>query len=300
MGPILRRVTRRGVSDAHEAAHKHPPRRVLSCDRYDAVREAEDHCLRMSRLLQMSEAELRCLLAGDATSVAPWIETAARSGFVEAQLRLGQMLLDGHGVRQDEVAALAWFMRAAGKGAAEAMNMVGRCHENGWGARVDLTVASHWYRLSARAGHDWGQYNYANMLFDGRGVVCDRIEAILWYRRAAEQGHARAMNLLARCYEEGWGTPRDRHQACEWYRRSAEGGYFRAQYNFATLLAIQGEIEAALVWFDRALRGATPDSLATMTETLARQDNPRLASFGRRMADELAATSDVDRELSAQ
>jgi hypothetical protein len=243
----------------------------------DRHRALETDYLRMCRLRRMSYGELRALLAGDPSKAAPWIETAARHGLVEAQLRLGQMRLDGLGAPSDGAVALGWFMRAARKGSPEAVNMVGRCHENGWGTAVDLTAAARWYRLSAEAGHDWGEYNYANMLFDGRGVARDRVEAVRWYRRAATRGHARAMNLLARCCEEGWGTPRDVAAAWRWYRRSAEAGYFRAQFNHGTVLAAQGRTEEALVWFGRARPNAPPGSLREMIEAMLRRGDPSLA-----------------------
>lgn len=265
-------------------------------DRTDARPQVETHYLRMSRLRQMSYDELRSLLAGDPAKAAPWIASAARYGLAEAQVRLGQMFLDGAGVSRDEAAALNWFLSAARKGSCEAMNMAGRCHENGWGVEEDLEAAVHWYRSSAAAGHDWGEYNYANMLFDGRGVALDRELALTWYRRAANQGHTRAMNLLARCHEEGWGTPRNRALACEWYRRSAEGGYFRAQFNYATVLATAGRIAEAVGWFERACAAATPESLFAMIKILIRHDDPRLSNIGHRFSQALSASFDTDFE----
>jgi hypothetical protein len=259
--------------------------------RFQAAEEAEQHYRRMRRLLQMDGADLKALLSGHARDVAPWIESAARYGVVEAQLCLGQMRLDGLGARRDPASALGWFLRAARKGSPEAMNMAGRCHENGWGAPVDLEQAAHWYRRSAEAGHDWGEYNYANLLFDGRGVGCDQAEAVAWYRRAAGQGHARAMNLLARCLEEGWGAAKDPAEARAWYRRSAEGGYFRAQYNHASLLAAEGLIPDALAWFERSCRDASEDSRPAMVRGLAAHPNPPVAELGRRLATEFGVGS---------
>ena len=251
-------------------------------NRSDTRAQVETHYLRISRLRRMSYDELRALLAGDPSKAAPWIASAARYGLPEAQVRLGQMLLDGAGVPRDETAALNWFLCAARKGSREAMNMAGRCHENGWGVAEDLEAAACWYRSSADAGHDWGAYNYANMLFDGRGVALDLEQAITWYRRAADQGHTRAMNLLARCYEEGWGAPRDAAAAFEWYQRSAAGGYFRAQFNYASVLATTGRIAEAVGWFERACAAATPESLLSMTDALIRHGDSRLSSIGHR------------------
>jgi len=92
------------------------------------------------------------------------------------------------------------------------------------------------------------------------------------------------MNLLARCCEEGWGVARDPAQARGWYRRSAEAGYFRAQYNFAALLAAEGDADAAARWFEAALNGAPPDSRGAMAAALAGHPEPSLAALGRRLA----------------
>ncbi|MGC1302549.1 MAG: tetratricopeptide repeat protein [Caulobacteraceae bacterium] len=245
-----------------------------------AAAAAEADYRRMVRLQDMSGPELRNALAGDRGEAFLWMQSAAKCGAPTAQLRLGQMLLDGEGTPGDEARALSWFLKAAGQGLPEAMNMAGRCYENGWGTAVDLARAAQWYGASADAGHDWGQYNFAHMLFDGRGVAQDQPQALVWYLRAAAQGHARAMNLAARCFEEGWGTPRDPARAAELYRSSAKAGYFRAQFNFATVLTAQGRVEDALPWFEAACRSATPDSLQVMVEALARHPEARLRALG--------------------
>jgi len=244
--------------------------------RSTAAAEAEAHYRRMCQLGEMREGELAQALSAEP---AAWIESAARYGLAEAQLRLGQLRLDG--AQPDPAAARGWFERAAAQGLPEAMNMVGRCLENGWGGPVDLPAAGAWYRRAADAGLDWGQYNYANLLFDGRGLPQDQAEACAWYARAAAQGHARAMNLLARACEEGWGVARDPAAARIWYRRSAEAGYFRAQYNHATLLAAGGDVAGAVGWFEQALAGAPADARASMAEALSRHPEPRIAALAR-------------------
>ncbi|MGH8149210.1 MAG: tetratricopeptide repeat protein [Steroidobacteraceae bacterium] len=208
--------------------------------------------LRLTRLLRMSGRELKDALGGDPADAAEWVLSAAEHGIPAAQLRLGRLLLEGHGLPRDERAALAWFAHAAHRGSAEAMNMVGRCYENGWGVPADLAAAASHYRSSALGGHDWGEYNFGNLLFDGRGIARDVPQALHWYLRAARQGHGRAMNLLGRCLDEGWGVPRNRDDAAYWYRRSAETGYFRGELNYALLLAEQGRGALAAGWFWKA------------------------------------------------
>jgi len=244
-----------------------------------AAAEAEAHYRRMCRLARMRPAELAQALAAEPRV---WLESAARYGLAEAQLRLGQLLLDGDGdAAADPSAARGWFSCAAAQGSPEAMNMLGRCLEHGWGGEADLAGAAGWYRRAADAGLDWGEYNYANLLFDGRGVRRDQAAACAWYAKAAAKGHARAMNLLARCCEEGWGVACDPAAARGWYLRSAEAGYFRAQYNHATLLAADGRLAEAVGWFEQALVGGPAEARASMAAALARHPEPRIAALAR-------------------
>ncbi len=224
-------------------------------------------------LRKMRKDELETLLSGDPVEAARWVETAAGHGLTAAQLRLGRMLLDGVGVGKDQTAALQWFRTAARSGDGDAMNMVGRCYENGWGTARDTVAAAEWYRRSAEAGHDWGEYNYANMLFDGIGVAANLPLAVSWYLKAAHQGHGRAMNQLGRCYEEGWGTAKDLAAAARWYRKSAETGYFRGEYNYATILRADGDIDEAARWFREAVEGGTLEIRRRIGQDLLSRDH---------------------------
>ncbi|HVW69182.1 MAG TPA: tetratricopeptide repeat protein, partial [Steroidobacteraceae bacterium] len=104
----------------------------LTPEQFERAAAMEAHQDRLAQLQRMSYRELRVLLTGDPVEAASWIRSAAEYGVPAAQLRLGRMLLEGHGVDRDEAAALRWFLRAADRKDAEAMNMVGRCYENGW------------------------------------------------------------------------------------------------------------------------------------------------------------------------
>jgi uncharacterized protein len=229
-------------------------------------------------------AKLRARLAGSPAEAARWIEAAARHGFPEAQLMLGQILLDGHGLDRDRAAALRWFRRAAAAGSAEAMNMVGRCHELGWGVTRDPATAASWYRRAAERGLDWGQYNLANRLLRGDGVPRDRRAAFELYRRAAAQGHAKSMNLVGRFLEEGWEMPANPAQALVWYRRSAEAGDFRGQYNLAAALVSVGRHDEARKWFRLAIDSGSPDFLLAASQHLAHREEPYLRDLARQAA----------------
>jgi hypothetical protein len=238
----------------------------------------------------MSRAELGALLAGDSEKAAPWVRAAAAMGLVEAQLRLGRMLLQGEGVPRDRAAAFRLFAVAARDGDPDAHNMLGRCHEHGWGTVADPARAAHHYRLAAKMGLAWAQYNLGHLLLDGNGVARDPGEAFYWYRRAADAGHVRAMNLVARCYEKGWGVAADALAARDCYRTSAEGGYFRGAYNYAAVLAGEGCMIGALFWFRCALDGATEPTRTNMLQALSHHKDARLRALASTLPPSAGAT----------
>jgi uncharacterized protein len=243
-------------------------------------RSQQTPAIDLAALCNLSAEELAARLAGPPKDVAQWLHAAAKYGLVEAQTALAQVLLDGRGVARDSVAAAGWFAIAAAAGHVPAINMLGRCCELGWGVDTDLPRAADCYRRAAAAGLDWGQYNYANLLLRGRGVTRNRAQALLLYRRAAAQGHAKSMNMLGRFLEEGWELPADPVAALAWYQRAAEGGDFRAQYNLASVLALNGRIADAEAWLHQAMEGATSGFLALMGRRLAGSAEPRLRHLG--------------------
>jgi TPR repeat protein len=82
------------------------------------------------RLCDRKQTYLQKILFAPPEDSAEWIESAARDGLAEAQLLLGQMLLDGIGMRRDQQAAFAWFSVAARAGHEPAITMVSQCIQN--------------------------------------------------------------------------------------------------------------------------------------------------------------------------
>jgi hypothetical protein len=232
---------------------------------------------------------LKAMLEESPARAAQAILLAAREGVLDAQALLGQILLDGQGIEQDQPLAVRWFGIAAQGGHLMARNMLGRCHEHGWGCTADATLAANYYRDAAEAGLDWAMYNYANLLATGRGVAEDQVLALILYRRAAELGHAKSMNLLGRYLEHGRVCPADPLAARHWYRRSALAGDFRGQFSYATLLADQGHIEDALDWLRKALAGGNLNFLKVASQTLLNAEHPDIrelaADYAKRCAE---------------
>lgn len=198
----------------------------------------------------------------------PLLHAWAGEGAIEAQLVLGQMLLDGRGGASDPLAGFGWFLKAARSGHPMAMNMVGRCYENGWGVAVDQPTATTWFRSAAGKGLDWGMYNYATSLALGRGVEEDRKAAFEWLNRAVALGHVKSMNVLGGFYEDGWVVQADRKRARDLYLKAAEGGDFRGWFNLARFQMADGDIEKARVSLAAAQKDATPAFRIAMADYL--------------------------------
>jgi TPR repeat protein len=248
----------------------------------------------MGALRRTGSEAVTARLAADPAGGIDVIRTAARRGYLDAQVALGQCHLVGWGVPRDPAAAFRWFSLAAHAGSAEAANLVGRCREFGWGTAVDLAQAAACYRHAARAGFAWAQFNYAEMVLAGRSVPADRAEALVWYRRAAASGHAKAMNMLGRYYEEGWEMPADASAAVRWYRASAVAGDCRGQVNLASRLLGEGRIGEAAHWLGKAVEGAHRDLLADLAANLAESPHAplrELAVRARRRLDGLRQES---------
>ncbi|UVM05856.1 tetratricopeptide repeat protein [Pseudomonas laurylsulfatiphila] len=237
---------------------------------------------RLRREEMLDGERLRSMLDESPARAAQAILIAAREGEVEAQALLGQILLDGQGIAQDQPLALRWFGIAARQGHLMSRNMLGRCHEHGWGCVADASIAARHYRIAAQGGLDWAMYNLANLLATGRGVAEDQTLALGWYRRATDLGHAKSMNLLGRYLEEGRFCRADPDAAFEWYRRSAEGGDFRGQFSYAAVLAQDGKVEEALVWLHRALEAGSLNFLRVSSQALLQAPHPDLRALASR------------------
>ncbi|WP_419712073.1 tetratricopeptide repeat protein [Pseudomonas sp. NFX224] len=233
---------------------------------------------------------LKSMLDESPARAAQAILMAAREDILNAQALLGQILLDGQGIAQDQPLAVRWFGIAARRGHLMARNMLGRCHEHGWGCEADPSLAARHYQVAAEAGLDWAMYNFANLLATGRGVRQDQALALSFYHRAAQLGHAKSMNLLGRYLEEGQHCPADPGEAFVWFRRSAEAGDFRGQFSYAAVLAADGRIEEALGWLHQALAAGNLNFLRVSSQALLQAPHPEfqaLAQLYQRRATQL-------------
>ena len=231
-------------------------------------------------VLALSPDEIAARLAGSPEARAAFMRVAAEAGIAEAQAVYGQMLLDGHGVARDAVAALGWFTRAAAQHHVMALNMVGRCYDLGWGTPVRKDRAAQCFRLAAEQGLDWAMYNYATLLALGEGVAENKTAALVWLEKAAALGNAKAINFIGSFHEDGWVVKRDMAKAARLYASAAHGGDFRGAFNHARMLGQKGQIEEALKWLARAGETATAAFVDKAAAWLERSGVPGFATRG--------------------
>lgn len=232
---------------------------------------------------RLTPADWQAITEADPETAAQWMLRCAQLGHPDAQVILGQWLLDGHGVVRNPVEALVWFLKAARQGQPMGMNMAGRCFENGWGAEVDAFIACNWYRQAAHKDLDAGMYNYANLLATGRGVSQDKGAAFGWYKRAAESGHSKSMTKLGHFFEDGRVVEKDRDAALVWFERGARGGDFRGKFNYAGMLAERGQRDEALHWLKQVPDTATANYMRQAGAQLVQSTDAAFRAVGQCM-----------------
>lgn len=239
-------------------------------------------------LARVTPAQWQTVVAAEPVAAAQWMQHGARLGNADAQITLGQWLLDGHGLQRDPAQALAWFLKAAQQGHPMGMNMTGRCFENAWGADADHFIAANWYRQAAQRGLDAGMYNLANLLATGKGVGLDHAAALAWYRQAANQGHAKSKTKIGRYYEDGLVVEKDVDAAFNCFEEGAKGGDFRGQFNYAGMLAARGQWDEALAWLRKVPLTATPGYKREVGPLLLQSPHAAFRAVGQAMLDSLA------------
>jgi uncharacterized protein len=90
---------------------------------------------------------------GDYVGAAKEWRPLAEEGDPTAQLNLGLLYLDGHGVPQSTVEAVSWFKRAAEQDNAQAQHNLGAMYGSGQGVKRDYVQAYKWLNLCSAKGN---------------------------------------------------------------------------------------------------------------------------------------------------
>ncbi len=152
------------------------------------------------------------------------LKDRADKGDMTAQYDYAARLASGHGVEQDQAAAIRWFEKAAAQGMAQAQYRLGAAYEKGIGTPRDAKQAAASYQKAANQGHVRAMHNLGVVLAEGVDGKPDYAAAAQWFRRAAEYGVLDSQFNLAILYARGLGVPQDLGQSYVWFAIAAKQG----------------------------------------------------------------------------
>jgi uncharacterized protein len=137
---------------------------------------------------------------------------ASDAGYPTAQLNLGVLYYDGHGVLQSYMTAFELFSKAAAAEpsitTAKAMANMGAMYADGRGIAKDDAKSLDLEERSVEMGDANALRLIAIHYFNGAGVARDYPMAAQYLQQAADIGDGYAMKFLADMYEEGYlGAP---------------------------------------------------------------------------------------------
>ena len=128
----------------------------------------------------------------------------------------GMKSLKGDGVEKSPEKAFTLFLQAAKAGVLQAELKIGAMLIDGIGTNKDAKSGLEWMQKAADAGLADAQYDLAERLREGRGVPFDKAKAFTLYMKSAAQGHAWAPVLVGLCYWRGDGVPKNDTEALKW------------------------------------------------------------------------------------
>lgn len=161
---------------------------------------------------------------GDFQSAYQAWHQAAENDVAEAQWMLAILLLNGQGVKQDNVAAYSWLTLASEKQHKQAIidrmairdrlsaeelaraETLSEAFRNKQTAKTAIKQqkekAFHWFEKGAKQGDPQAQYQVGEMLLNGDGVKQDKVAAYSWFSLASQQNQPQAIVKQAQLKSE--------------------------------------------------------------------------------------------------
>jgi hypothetical protein len=205
---------------------------ITSCERSPEQTSDRGHSLdAWAEIDQIQPAEdivrfkqsLASISDGRYEDAVPVVLELAKDGIVEAQVTMGRLYADGHGVRKSVKESAKWYRSAAA-----------------------------YYERKAGLGDVEAQYQFGLLYFEGIGV--ERKDALVWTLKAARRGHPKAQFLLAKLYSSLGSSPSAEH--VKWLKESARNGYAPAQYRLGVYYTrgtgVEKDEEKSKFWLERA------------------------------------------------
>ena len=134
---------------------------------------------------------------GDYAGALRELRPLAQQGNLDAQAKLGEMYLQGTGVKQDYTTAMRWLKHAATEGdVAAAESDLGLIYYNGAGVKRDYAEAARWFLKAAEQGYADAQIGLGTLYSHGLGVPKDLVKAYMWFQLASKGGSKDGTRLL--------------------------------------------------------------------------------------------------------
>ena len=209
----------------------------------------------------------------------------ANSGDPIAMVLLGELLSQGYGVRQDNVAASKWFDAAAAKGSADAMFTLAAIKMAAKSTQQkDEAVAL--FKQSAEMGNSAAAYNLGLIYLQGQVAPKEPSIAAEWFKRAAEKDQPDALYALATLYRDGNGVPKNLNEMVRLLEQADTVGNVVATTEYAIAVfngygVPKDEEKAAQLFRKAALAG----------NAIAQNRLARLLSAGRGMPQDKVAAA---------
>ena len=173
------------------------------------------------------------LTPGQTTVLIEPLEDAAALDFVDAQLFLGEQLLES-----DPRSSLKWLLAAAKNDNTSAMLLAGLSLAKGvGGAQPDLPEAARWFQRAAERGEPRAMFALGECYYFSKGVTRDPRLALEWLGKAAAQNDVRALNMMGDLYNKGIPgvLPKDVQKAFASFTAAKDLGYAPAFGNLGAL-----------------------------------------------------------------
>ncbi|MCD7840240.1 MAG: sel1 repeat family protein [Erysipelotrichaceae bacterium] len=177
---------------------------------------------------------------------------------------LGQMYLNGNGVKANANKATKYFRDGVKKGSVDcAITMGDAYYAGGTNTPSSYATAFDYYQIGVKQNNAYCIYKTADMLWDGLGVQQNKHLAVDYYEQAALLGQVNAMAEIANCYHYGVEKPVDCDKAQYWYEKASDNGNYSAMYEYAKWLNDEfHDVDKAIVYYEKAIGIAKVDYYA--------------------------------------
>lgn len=114
-----------------------------------------------------------------------WLQKAGDEGDARGYDQIGDLYMNGIGVKKDEIEASKWCRKAADLGDPESEGLIGLSFFDGtYGQKKDTKEAFRWFTKGAKQGDGLSQFELGNMYYWGLGVKKNYEEAYYWFSLA--------------------------------------------------------------------------------------------------------------------